>query len=213
MEFYFYFLTFLFSFIISTIQFGEENIGKDYSYLYGESASFWAYGIIHGLLSVLVLVFLVEKNILSSPNLLDKFIYAAALGLSLKGFANISFFNKQVNNDQTISFGPKLIMDYLDNYLGSRIIELHDDIILKRIATALTTNLTKYDQAELNEILAEYIPKSNKLQKESFKLELENATKIDSLRFFINQYGMKRFDIMIKNIKDDSPLIREILKR
>jgi hypothetical protein len=165
------------------------------------------YASVYGILAILITYLISNSDLIinefkPSENPIK---IAIGIGLTIKSLSKISFYNFTIG-EKTISIGPKLVFDYLDDFLLKR---LNDDIdnqlliIIKRVSIKLKSNnrtLRIQDQ-----LIDEVTPTNYTLIMRSSLMKEINGLKkpFDKCRYFTDKFGFDRLKMLERNLDSE----------
>ena len=164
------------------------------------------YALVYGLLAILItfLILLGEITINEFSPSENPWLVSISVGLTIKSLAKISLYNFNISK-KPVSIGPKLIFDYLDDFLLKK---LNDDIdeqllvIIKRVSKKLSSKGNTLTTQ--NQLIDEVTPTNFTLiVRASYMKEITSLKKpFDKCRYFLDKFGVKRL-LMLENNLDE----------
>ena len=165
------------------------------------------YALVYGLLAILItfLILLGEITINEFSPSENPWLVSISVGLTIKSLAKISLYNFNISK-KPVSIGPKLIFDYLDDFLLKK---LNDDIdeqllvIIKRVSKKLSSKGNTLTTQ--NQLIDEVTPTNFTLiVRASYMKEITSLKKpFDKCRYFLDKFGVKRL-LMLENNLDEN---------
>ena len=165
------------------------------------------YALVYGLLAILItfLILLGEITINEFSPSEKPWLVSISVGLTIKSLAKISLYNFNISK-KPVSIGPKLIFDYLDDFLLKK---LNDDIdeqllvIIKRVSKKLSSKGNTLTTQ--NQLIDEVTPTNFTLiVRASYMKEITSLKKpFDKCRYFSDKFGVKRL-LMLENNLDEN---------
>ena len=165
------------------------------------------YALVYGLLAILITFLILSGEITInefSPSE-NPWLVSISVGLTIKSLAKISLYNFNISK-KPVSIGPKLIFDYLDDFLLKK---LNDDIdeqllvIIKRVSKKLSSKGNTLTTQ--NQLIDEVTPTNFTLiVRASYMKEITSLKKpFDKCRYFLDKFGVKRL-LMLENNLDEN---------
>lgn len=200
-----YIICLVLSFFISTQEFAHNYLQINKSLLYSKNFYFNLYGFVHGLISCAMLWFIIYKGIINGSDNISVILTSIGIGLGIKGFTNISFFDKKIDDTNTIHYGPKDITQKLEKYLKPVIIRRHD-MAIKEIIQNRKTYLSAFDEADIKGALVKYLPldekKGGEYVRESYIRLVPEWGLFEVQESYIEKYGISRYKTAIKSLNN-----------
>lgn len=198
-----YVICFAFSYFISSFEFAQNNYPKNKKLLYRKNIYFNVYGICHGIVSTVLLCYLLDKKVIDDTNTWGVIFTAIGIGLGINGLTSISFFDKKLNDTTNLSIGPKELIDRIERYLIPEVKEKHD-VAIKSYIKSKSKHVDKYEKEEIIKAFMEFIPfdkkrNSDYLQKSYFQL-LPGWEIFEIQEYYIDEFGVDRYDRAIKSL-------------
>lgn len=199
----FYIVCFLLSFLISSLEFAHNNYPLNKMLLYKNNIYFIIYGVGHGVISSGILFFMYDSNLFEHGNHLIFLLTAIGVGIGIKGFTHISFYEREIEGAGSISYGPKQLFKMIEKYLSPHVKERHD-IAIKKYIQKKEKKLNDFDKAELITALKKYLPLEHKKNRDyletSFLALMPEWEPFDIQEYYIEKYGINRYNMAIKDL-------------
>lgn len=196
MIFFCYAFCFILSFLVSSLEYSHNHFQVNKRLLFFSNQFFLIHGIIYGLLSCFIMYITKLNLITESSNHFHVFFIAFTVGLGIKGFTNISFYEKKNDKDNIINYGPKQAFIKLEKYLFPMIEERHD-LAVKGYIQKNSIDTKDYSFEMIKEALLKFIPlkhkKDGEYLKKTFLQLIPEWDLFDIQEYYIEIYGICRY--------------------
>ncbi|KJF45568.1 PIN domain-containing protein [Draconibacterium sediminis] len=161
-----------------------------------------SYGILAGILSYFISTGNLKINDFQPSE--TPYLVAICVGLTIKSLSKSSLMNFPIG-DKKVPIGPKLVFDYLDDFLLKRLNDHIDEqlvVVIKRVSKKLKSgNRTLRVQDEL---INEVTPTNfTVIERSSYMKEISSLRKpFDKCRYFADKFGICRLEMLEKNLDE-----------
>lgn len=195
----------IFAFFIAYVIALAQLITEDTRYLRTvslflfKSINLHFYGVLYGIFAFLITLlsdYFIEQEILLAQS--NYFVRAMLIGLFIKSFLKVSFFNLQLTpNSQPVPLGPELIVRIFEPELLYSI-GIDRDIAIKSFLSPYIKNYT--DSLQVERLISDNIPRSIPADERKVlivdDLETRKNNIYDMMEWFLSQFGVKYFKIV-----------------
>lgn len=153
------------------------------------------FGLISALITYLVLTgaFTINKfNFSDSP-----YLTAVCFGIATKSIAKVSIYSFSIDKKQ-YSVGPKILTDYLEDFLLKKINDDVDKQLIKAIYTVEELLKKNNTLTQMNEAVFQSLPTNlPAIKNKSYKKEITNyKNAFDKCRYIASNFGIERLKIL-----------------
>jgi len=133
------------------------------------------------------------------------FLVAICVGLTIKSLAQSSLMSFPIG-DKKVPLGPKLIFDYLDDFLLKRLNDQIDEqlvVVIKRVSKKLKSGSRSLRIQD--DLINEVTPTNfTMIERSSYMKEISMLkTPFDKCRYFADKFGISRLEMLENNIDDE----------
>lgn len=162
-----------------------------------------SYGFLAGLLSFLISIGSIKINDFEPAK--TPFLVAICVGLTIKSLAKSSLMNFPIG-DKKVPIGPKLIFDYLDDFLLKRLNDHIDEqlvVVIKRVSKKL--NAGGRTLRVQDDLINEVTPTNfTMIERSSYMKEISMLKKpFDKCRYFADKFGICRLEMLENNLDNE----------
>jgi hypothetical protein len=161
------------------------------------------YGILAGILSFFISNGSIKINDYEPSQ--TPFLVAVCVGLTIKSLSKSSLMNFPIG-DKKVPIGPKLVFDYLDDFLLKRLNDHIDEqlvVVIKRVSKKLKSSgrtLRTQDQF-INEVTPTNF---TAIERSSYMIEISLLKRpFDKCRYFADKFGISRLEMLENNLDDE----------
>lgn len=161
------------------------------------------YCFLYGFISAGVTYLLLTNSIsVESIKLSDSpYFLALSFGVATKAVAKISIYSFKLEQ-KSYHVGPKIITDYLDDFLLKRLNDDVDEDLIKKIKSTEKKLKKVGTLSEMDEIIFQILPTNlPKIKLKSYQKEItSNKSAFDKCRYIATAFGLKRLEMLNSTI-------------
>ena len=162
-----------------------------------------SYGILAAILSYFISTGSLKINDYEPSQ--TPYLVAICVGLTIKSLSKSSLMNFPIG-DKKVPIGPKLVFDYLDDFLLKRLNDHIDEqlvVAIKRVSKKLKSSGRTLRVQD--EFISEVTPTNfTAIERSSYMKEIALLKKpFDKCRYFADKFGICRLEMLENNLNDE----------
>ena len=162
-----------------------------------------SYGILAGLLTFLIIDGSIKINEYQPSK--TPYLVAICVGLTIKSLSQSSLMSFPIG-DKKVPIGPKLVFDYLDDFLLKRLNDQIDEqlvVVIKRVSRKLSSGgrTLRVQDDLINEVTPTNF---TMIERSSYMKEILLLKKpFDKCRYFADKFGICRLEMLETNLDNE----------